>query len=440
MMSASSTAGVLRRGRLARHFVSVPSTGFAGGRALPRPLGSRRCFSEEATAADSSVPGGGKGLVLSKRLPEDFVENTLKPHLESQLLSNIHAYTPAELVKIARAYGKQDGIQYALCNKLVGTVKWRIDGFEAVDIVDIMSAMWTMAPGDDELFSVLEKRIVSKLEDFSALNLMGLIRIFNKRASKHHDFLSTVLPRLRKLLEDYEALELSEMLVSMAQSPEAAADMDILMTLVPEVERRYSEVSLVQAINNIWALTQLKVVHPRLLDLVAKDLSNSKKSQDLTPAYMARCTWVFRRCNSWDKVSAVMLPLIKSAAAEFRCGEFARLAQAVPEEEALLRRIADVLRQSIDEMGRKDFMFFFLGCVHGEVLEPAEKDLKDAEALVAQCLKYVFDEQDNFKREEVQRIIFLLQHAKKYSHLLDALPVSWNATKEETLDYIRAKG
>jgi hypothetical protein len=378
--------------------------------------------------------------VLSKRLPEDFVENTLKPHLESQLLSNIHAYTPAELVKIARAYSKQQGIQYALCQKLVGTVKWRIDGFEAVDIVDIMSSLWTMAPGDDELFDVLEKRIVAKLEDFNALNLMGLIRIFNKRASKHHDFLGTVLPRLRKLLANYEALELCDMLVSMAQSPEAAADMDILMTLVPEVERRYDEVSLVSSINNLWALTQLKVVHERLLDRVAADLSNPKKSQDLTPAYMARSTWVYRRCNAWDKVSPVLLPLLKSAAAEFRCGEFARLAQAVPEEEALLRRIADVLRQGIDEMGRKDFMFFFLGCVHGEVLEPSEKDLEDPGALVKECLKYVFDEQDNFKRDEVQRIVYLLQHSKKYGFLLDSLPASWNATKEETLDYIRAKG
>jgi hypothetical protein len=334
--------------------------------------GNRRWFAEDA---QQNVPGGGKGVVLSKRLPEDFIENTLRPHLESQLLSNIHAYAPAELVKIARAYSKQDGQQRALCRKLADTVKFRIDGFEAVDVVDILMALWTMVPDDDELFEAIEKRIVSKVEDFSALNLMGLIRIFNKRASKHHDFLSEVLPRLRKLLEDYEAMELSEILVSMAQSPEAAADMDILMILVPEVERRYSEVSLVHSVNNVWALTTLKVVHGRLLDRVAEDLNNAKKSKDLTPAYMARIAWVYRRCNAWDKVSGVMLPLIKSAAAEFRCGEFARLAQAMPEEQAMLRRIGDVLRQGIDEMGRKDFMFFFLGCVHGELFESSAKDI-----------------------------------------------------------------
>ena len=45
-----------------------------------------------------------QAVVLSKRLPEDFIENTLLPHLESQLLYNIHTYTPAELTQIARAY------------------------------------------------------------------------------------------------------------------------------------------------------------------------------------------------------------------------------------------------------------------------------------------------------------------------------------------------
>lgn len=49
-----------------------------------------------------------------------------------------------------------------------------------------------------------------------------------------------VIPRLRELLANYEGVELSEMLVSMAQSVDS--DMDILMTLVPEVEKRYNEV------------------------------------------------------------------------------------------------------------------------------------------------------------------------------------------------------
>lgn len=37
---------------------------------------------------------------------------------------------------------------------------------------------------------MMEQRILQKIDDFTALNMMGIIRIFNKRASKHHDLLS----------------------------------------------------------------------------------------------------------------------------------------------------------------------------------------------------------------------------------------------------------
>merc|ERR1719277_2950618 len=155
-------------------------------------------------------------------------------------------------------------------------------------MVDILGPMWVLVPDDDELFEQFEQRILEKLDDFTALNFMGIIRIFNKRASKHHALLEQALPRLRDLLANYEGVELSEMLMSIAQSAEAAADMDILMTLVPEIERRYSEVSLVHSINNVWALAQLRMRHERLLQRVADDLNNDTKAKDLTPGYMAR--------------------------------------------------------------------------------------------------------------------------------------------------------
>jgi len=383
-----------------------------------------------------------KSVVLSKRLPEDYVENTLMPHLEAQLLESIHVYTPAELAKISRAYSVQKNRQWALVNKLSEQIQDRMVAFEAVDIVDIISPMWTLQPGDDDLWEAFEQRIMLKIDDFTALNLIGLLRIFNKREGQHPDLMSKAMPRLQNLLKDYEAVELTEMLMSIAQSHEAAQDMDILLVLVPEIERRYNEVSLVHAINNIWALTRLKVVHQPLLTRVAKDLSSPTKTKDLTPAYMSRIVWVYRRCKAWDEIKDHLLPLIKGSAAEFRCGEFARLAQALPEERALLQRISDLLRLGLAEMGRKDFMLFFLACVHGEILEavrdPPATD--DPDSLLFHCLSYIREEQDNFKREEVEKIVYLLKYAPKYQHLLDDLPVSWKATKEEVLGYILAKG
>lgn len=404
--------------------------------AAPPAFHHARGFSEAVPSSEDR----SKAVVLSKRLPTDFVENTLLPHLESQLLENIQTYTPAELAKIARAYAKQEVRQYALCKKLADTVVFRITAFDAVDIVDILGAMWTLIPGHDDLFEALEERILLQLEDFTALNLIGIVRIFNKRAAKHHELMSKVMPKLKELLLEYEAMELSEMLMSIAQSREAAQDMGILMVLVPEIEKRYSEVSLVHAINNVWALTQLQVIHEGLLDRLAQDLADQKKTQDLPPNIMSRIVWIYRRCNAWDKVSGAMLPLVKACATEFRCREFARLAQALPGERQILQSIADNLATGIEEMGRKDFLLFFLGLVHGELLDVSAAAMKERSSMVAQCLMYVRDEQDSFKRDEIQKLVYLLRFAPKCASLLDELPASWAATKEETLDFIRAKG
>jgi len=126
-----------------------------------------------------------------------------------------------------RKFNRRFKLPAVLCQKLSDTVKYRMKGFEAVDIVDILGALWIMVPADDELFEMLENRILEKIEDFTALNFIGVIRIFNKRSSKHHALLEKIVPRLRELLGHYEGVELSEMLVSMAQSAEAATDMDV---------------------------------------------------------------------------------------------------------------------------------------------------------------------------------------------------------------------
>ena len=406
------------------------------------PLGSFKRGFAQGEGESTEGAESPKSVVLSKRLPEDFIENTLRPHLESQLLDNIHVYTPAELTQIAKAYSVQDIRQRALCQKLSDTMKFRIKGFEAIDVVDALGPMWIMTPDDDELFEVLEQRIYEKIDDFTALNFMGIVRIYNKRASKHHDLLSKVIPRLKELLGTYEGVELSEMLVSMAQAAEAAADMDILMTLVPEIERRYNDVSLLHSINNVWALTQMKINHPGLLKRVAEDVCTAHKIKDLTPSYMARLVWVYRRCGTeaWEMVKGSLLPLIRGAAAEFRAGEFARMAQALPEERQFLSRVAGNLRLTLPEMGRKDFLLYLLGCIHGEVLEDRPDAGQDFGEITASCMNYIKDEQDNFNREEVQKIIYLLHFSPKYHYLVEEMPASWNATKEETLDFIRAKG
>lgn len=392
------------------------------------------CFVRHQSTADS-----GKAVVMSKRLPEDFVDTTLMPHLESQLLEHVHTYTPASLANIARAYSRQSKRQYVLCLQLADAVMDRIKGFEAVDIVDILGALWILLPSHDKLFTTIEKRILEKIDDFTALNLMGLARIYNKRAQKHHELLGKILPRLRKLLINYETVELIEMLASMAQTKEAVQDMDILMTFVPEVERRIHQVSLLHAINTVWSLTKLGINHPRLLDYVAKELSQEQKTRDLTAVFLARIAWIYRRCNAWDQVSEFILPLIRAASSEFKCGEFARLSQALPDEHRMLSRISDLLRLEIDDMGRKDFMLFALGCVQANLLEDKASYINEPTTLVGQIFAFIREEQDYFKRDEVQKLVYMLSFSPRYKHFVDELPASWNTTKQETLDFIAAQ-
>mmetsp|Transcript_47267 Transcript_47267/g.86797 ORF Transcript_47267/g.86797 Transcript_47267/m.86797 type:complete len:471 (+) Transcript_47267:54-1466(+) len=396
--------------------------------------------SEQPEAEAEEEEKENKSVVLSKRASKDYIENTLRPHLESQLLDGIQAYTPAELVQIARAYSKHEPRQYNLCVKLADTVIFRIKGFEAVDIVDILQAMYIMTPGVEYLWEELEKRSLAVLDQFTALNLMGVVRIFNKLPSTHPEFMAVVMPRLKELLKDYEAVELHDMLVSMGQAIDAQQDMDILGLVVPEIERRFSELSLLHSINVVWALTQLKVIHPPLLTRVAHDISNEKKIKDVTPNFIARIVWIYRRCDHWSLVSETMLPLVKAAASEYKPGDFARLAQALPDERASLERIANALLPGLEDMGRKEFSLFLLGCVHGMLLEIDPKAPEEEGTLVNKCLEYMRQEQDNFQREEVERVATLLAYSSAYKHVLDHLPPSWKPIKVEVLDYIAARG
>ena len=97
-------------------------------------------------------------------------------------------------------------------------------GFEPVDITDVMIPMLRMQPHDYELWSMLSQRILDRLDDFTALQLLGTIRTYLKHPTiKDYKFLRVVIPRLREMLQDYEPDELSEMLVSVAMTEDENA-------------------------------------------------------------------------------------------------------------------------------------------------------------------------------------------------------------------------
>ena len=57
---------------------------------------------------------------------------------------------------------------------------------------------------------------------------------------------------------------------------------------------------------------------------------------------------------------------------------------------------------------------YLLGLVHGEVLEDRPDAGHDFGEITGACLNYIKEDHDNFKRDEVQRIVYLLHHSPKH--------------------------
>lgn len=64
---------------------------------------------------------------------------------------------------------------------------------------------------------------------------------------------------------------------------------------------------------------------------------------------------------------------------------------------------------------------YLLGLVHGEVLEERPDAGHDFGEITRACLDYIKEDQDNFKRDEVQRIVYLLHHSPKHLGDLGAM-------------------
>ena len=130
--------------------------------------------------------------------------------------------------------------------------------------------------------------------------------------------------------------------------------------------------------------------------------------------------------------------------ADFSAKEFARLAQATKRGDeggdALLRGVFEALALNVGGLGRKDFLLFMLGAVQRGFLGTAaevssldfdgemQKEEGERRGDVAfQCLEYVYNEQDMFEKDEIERLASLLYFSEDYYDLLDQLPRSWDS-------------
>ena len=191
--------------------------------------------------------------------------------------ASIHIYTPAQLTQVARAYAKytlnrDDRGAGPLVEKLSETIKYRVPGFEAIDIIDILPPMLQIRPEDDELFLMLSDRIKEKLDDFNALNLIGVIRVYLKRGDVSI-VKNVLLPRLIESLSTYDPIEVAEMMIAIGQAAgtdlSLSGDVHILQCIVPIVEKHFDSFPFVVQLNCVWALGKMNVFHSAKLALIA---------------------------------------------------------------------------------------------------------------------------------------------------------------------------
>ena len=382
------------------------------------------------------------GVVLSKRVPEEFIENTLLPHLEERMRMSIHVYTPSQLVQVARSYskytiGRDERGAGPLVEKLIETVKYRMPGFEAIDIIDILPAAAELSPNDDELFIMLADRMKEKIEDFNALNLVGVVRSYLKRGDVEV-VKELLLPRLIESLKSYDAIEVAEMLIAIGQATATdlslSGDVHILQCLVPELESEFDTLPLVVQLNSVWALAKLNVNHKMMRDVVIDRFMNEKVVADLPTKVLAKACWLFGRIGAWTdpKLLQAVLPSVSRNRALFSASELARLVMgfsSVPEARNDLvmvsKRLVEAL-ESEDELQR-------------EPGSSTRKQRQEVIMLLSALLrlgitenesfdsigKYLLKEENKFEASEVHQLVSLLYEVQNESPILTLFPATW---------------
>ena len=67
--------------------------------------------------------------------------------------------------------------------------------FSGLNLVETISTMHELLPEDEELFEMFGERVVDVMDELNALNLIGIIRVYNK--IQHYEVLQILVPRLQ---------------------------------------------------------------------------------------------------------------------------------------------------------------------------------------------------------------------------------------------------
>jgi len=328
-----------------------------------------------------------------------------------------------------------------LVEKLSETIKYRMPGFEAIDIIDILPAMLQLCPNDDELFGMLSDRMKEKIEDFNALNLVGVVRAYLKRGDVQivKDLL---LPRLIESLQSYDPIEVAEMLIAIGQATSTdvslSGDMHILQCLIPELESKFTHLPFLVQLNVVWALAKMNVNHSLFRSGVIERFTDPQFVADLPTKVLAKSSWIFARIGAFKtnpELLNVFMPIITSNRGIFNSNEFARLVMAFADHPAIREDLVATAHRLVEA----------LNCEEEESREPGTSTRKSRQdilmilsglhrlgmikgpndPILASIEKFIQKEEAKFEPSEIQQLVGIF-YKTDYTVLVDTMfPKTW---------------
>lgn len=423
------------------HSHQVPGR-VGGGIRLRNDLTVRQPTADELQRGDHR-----SGVVLSKRVPEEFIQNTLLPHLEERMRVSIHIYTPAQLVQVARSYAKytvdrDDRGAGPLVEKLTETIKYRMPGFEAIDIMEVLPAMLQLVPNDDELFGMLSDRIKVKIDDFTALNLIGVVRVYLKRGDVSV-VKEVLLPRLIESLKTYDGVEVAEMLTAIGQATSTdislSGDVHILQCLIPELESKFVELPFAVQLNVVWALAKMNVNHALFRETLLTRFQESKTGNDLPLKIFARTVWLFGRIGVLrshpELISTTIMPTMKASRGVFNATEFARLTMALADSPEAKDDLVSMGSRLSESFGSQEELDREAGASNRKMRQEAIMLLSGlnrlslvrngADKYTKPIMDFIHKEENKFEPSEIQNIVGIFYGNSNGADLTSALPQTW---------------
>ena len=428
-----------------RRFIRLTSEIEVPLRDVPARVGGGKALNPEMKFRRSEVAEtSGREVAVSPRLPEEFVRETLIPHMDRLITRYIVSHTPPMLTSLLRTYAQYTHMRESgqntgpIVERLMDTIKYRMAGYQADDIVASLHAAYLLAPDDDELFTMFLDRIKKVENDMSVPGWLAAVRTYSRLPERVHDLHDYLIPKAHELVKQLGDRELVDLVLVCGVSGDTglAADVNAFRVMLPELERRVSELPVPVAIDVFWALAKNAVFFEAAFTRLVADLGKDDVVSDLPGKYLVRSLWAFAKVGKSEHavVKEHLVPAVVAMKNHLSFGDVARLSQTdivFPQgflEETSSRLRSEWLLKSNDSAEFKESLFFLLtaltrtSTLNGEVWK--------------RILADVFPVMDH---GEIRRLMAILLSAgnPKYGQLLDDLPEEWSMVRQAVVQQLR---